>query len=285
MKKKLPQFSSFLNPNKVFAKLLEKLPPRETPSRGEFLKGLKDRRLLLALVFLVGAALFLLKGVLVQPTEPETQPPPPPPPQQTVTEPPTIAASPSPLTLPSSPASPPQDASPPRPPMPQNQMSEPAQQEKPEPASPPKVERSEAPKVPRDPFFYPQKAEERSSRTLSSSPSSLSPSSLPPPPLPNPPSLERLPSPPSSLTPPPPPGQSGLPRTQKAPPPPQPRVVGVAFGEKALAVLSFPEEGEVPLFVGEVYKGWKVIGIERRPNVVLIKVKTPNGKEILLKHY
>jgi hypothetical protein len=60
--------------------------------------------------------------------------------------------------------------------------------------------------------------------------------------------------------------------------------VGVAFGEKTLAVLFFPGEGEVPLFVGEVYKGWKVTGVERRPNVVLVRVKTPDEKEILLKH-
>jgi hypothetical protein len=60
--------------------------------------------------------------------------------------------------------------------------------------------------------------------------------------------------------------------------------VGVAFGEKTLAVLSFPGEGEVPLFVGEVYKGWKVTRVERRPNVVMVRVKTPDGKEILLKH-
>jgi uncharacterized membrane protein YgcG len=59
----------------------------------------------------------------------------------------------------------------------------------------------------------------------------------------------------------------------------------VAFGVRTLVVLSLPGEGEVPLFVGETYKGWKVAGVERRPDAVLIRVKTPDGKEVILKHY
>ncbi len=276
MKKKPPPLSSSLNLGKVFASLLERLPFRGTPSKGGFLK---DRRFLLSFILLVGASLLLLKGALMRPAEPEPQPLPPPP-QEAVTEPPTVVvASPPQATQLSPSTSSPQKISPPRPPAPQNQIPELPQRENPKLAPPLKKERSETPKVPRDPFLYPQKADERSPRTSSPSPDSLSPSSLPPPPLPSSPSLEKLPPPPSSLS-----GQNGPSQSQKPSSPVRPTVVGIAFGEKALVVLSFPGEGEVPLFVGEAYKGWKVVGIEKRSNAVLVRVKTPDGKEITLKH-
>jgi hypothetical protein len=276
MKRKLPQLSSSLKLGEVFGKLLGKVPLKGMPLDG---KPLKDRRLLL-LVVLVGAGLFLLRGALVGSTEPEA-PVPPPPPQQTVTEPPTIAVPPP---QPSSFTSPPQVTLPPTPQAPENQMPGAQQREESERVPPPQKERPETAKIPRDPFLYPPKADERSPRVSPSSPGSLSPSSLPPPPLPNPSPLERLPTPPPSLpSPPPPSGQNDFSRPPLSPP--QPKVIGVAFGVRAMAVLSLPGEGEVPLFVGETYKGWKVTGIERKPDVVLVRVKTPDGREVILKHY
>ncbi len=279
MKKKLP--SSF-NLNIVLAKLSERLRLEGAFPKGELLKVGKP---LLLFVLLVGVSLFFLRGTLMRPVEPETQPPPPPP-QQAFVEPPKIAVPPPPPNQSPFPVNPPQEVSPLRPPVPQSQAPGFSQREGPEPTSTRKKERPEAPKVPRDPFLYPQVADERPPRASSSPLGSLSPSNLPPPPLPSPPSLEKVPPPPPSLPPlPPTPGQSASPRVQRASLPPQPKVVGVAFGEKTLAVLSFPGEGEVPLFVGEVYKGWRVIKVERKPNVVLVRVKAPDGKEVLLKHY
>jgi len=74
MKKKPPQSSSLLKLGEVFARLLKRLPLRGAALEG---KPLRDRRLLLFFVLLVGASLFLLRGGLTGPTEPERQPPPP----------------------------------------------------------------------------------------------------------------------------------------------------------------------------------------------------------------